>query len=107
MTNFTFKKQEKATGLMAVGEPYPNVDIKLNKKICGYISAPTWNSQSNKWLIRFSVIKKDIMEDGNSNCSWRWITLKKQSETEQEARDFLKIYADKIIEKYDLHFFED
>jgi hypothetical protein len=42
------------------------------------------------------VIKKDINEDGNINCEWRWITLKKESETLQEAQDWLNQNFEKI-----------
>jgi len=54
------------------------------------------------YKINLKVIKKDIDEDGNPNCKWKWITLKKESESLQEAKDYLNQNIDKILEKYEL-----
>lgn len=55
------------------------------------------------WDIRLQVVKKDINEDGNSNCSWKWIKLKKKSESLQEAKDFLNENIDQILKLYNLY----
>ncbi len=95
----SFKKEKKLTGLSSVGYPYQNVDIKVNKKKVGYISAPTWNN-GDLWRIRFSVVKKDIMEDGNPNCVWKWITLKVTFKNEDDAREYVKKIITLVQDKY-------
>jgi hypothetical protein len=49
------------------------------------------------------IDKMDINEDGNPNCSWRWITLKKQSGSLQTAKDWLNEHIEDIMIKYKLH----
>ncbi len=102
-----FKKEPRETGLASVGAGDPNIDIKVNGKVCGYISHPRWNSQDRNIRIRLSVIKEDIMENGNPNCIWKWITLKYIPENDEQAKQFLKENVDAIVEKYSLYYFED
>ncbi len=52
--------------------------------------------------IKFMIIKADIMEDGNKNCCWKWITLKKESKTLEEAKEFLNKNFDAITTKFKL-----
>jgi hypothetical protein len=99
----TFKKQPKETGLMGIGYPYSNVDIKWNKKIIGYIYAPTWKTKDNKWGVRFSVKKIDIMEDGNPNCVWRWVHLIQKFDSEELARHFIKEHINQIFEHWNIY----
>jgi hypothetical protein len=99
----TFKKQPKETGLHSIGYPYPNVDIKLDKKTMGYISAPTWQTK-NVWNIYLSVKKSE--PDDNSNCDWKWVTVKKDFENEIEAREFIKGHIEEIQKKFVFHFTE-
>jgi len=95
---FTFKT-EKPTGQYKAF--FPNYHyIKFKKRKCGQIIDNTWN-------IKLTVIKEDIMEDGNPNCKWKWITLKKKFESLQEAKDFLNTYIEEIMKKFNLYFFED
>jgi hypothetical protein len=70
--------------------------IKLKRKEVGNIDA------DKPYKIRLMVIKKDIMEDKNPNCNWKWITLAKNSETLQEAKDFLNTNVDAILAKYEI-----
>ncbi len=70
--------------------------IKLNKISVGLIEDKTYK-------IRLQVIKKDINEDRNLNCSWRWITLKRENKSLQEAKDFLNKYFIEITTKYNLY----
>jgi len=67
---FTFKT-EKPTGAYRSFFS-ENHYIKLNKKQVGAIADRTWK-------IRLMVFKDDINEDGNANCQWKWISLKKES----------------------------
>ncbi len=68
-------------------------DIKIKKKKCGSIVDRTWK-------IRLMVLKDDIMEDGNANCEWKWITLKKESASLQEAKEWLNKNFVSLNEKY-------
>ena len=104
MPKFTFKKQPRETGLRAVGTPYPNVDIKMDKKIVGYISAPNWTSKKHCWKVRFSVDTESTKE---SPCPWRWYTLAKKFDSEDSARQWLKENASGIVEKLSLYSFDD
>ena len=89
---FTFKT-DKPTGSYASFFSSHH-HIKLNKQNCGSIE------DKKPYKIRFQVIKEDIMEDGNPICPWKWIVLKKDSETLQESKDFVNENFDAIMQKY-------
>jgi hypothetical protein len=101
----SFKKGERKTGLMAVGNPYSSSDIKINKKTIGRIMPPSWNSKDNGWKIQLMIIKKDIMEDKNPNCVWRNITFKNQPfcEKEEDARVWLRDNIEGIVKVWDIY----
>jgi hypothetical protein len=103
MNKFTFKKGPEETGLRRIGSPRPNVDIKLNKKVIGYIRAPGWQDKDYLWKIRFSVKKKDIFEDGNPNCVWKWFRLSVGFENEESARQYIKENSDYFLKNLDLY----
>jgi hypothetical protein len=92
---FTFKKSKTPKGLASIGHITTSY-IKLNGFEVGCIL------EKAPFKIRLMVIKKDIMEDGNPNCYWKWITLKKESKTLIEVKEFLNNNIDKILEKYKL-----
>lgn len=71
-------------------------DIKIKKVVVGMIS-------DRDWVIRLQVTKKDINEDGNPNCPWKWITLKKQSASLEEAKEFLNRNYEAIRAKFNIH----
>lgn len=77
---FTFKTEKPTGSYKSFFSDYHY--IKLKKKEVGTITDKTYK-------IRLKVWKADINEDGNPNCKWKWITLKKESKTLQEAKDFL------------------
>ena len=91
---FTFKVQRE-TGKYRSFFP-ENVEVKLKKKEVGYIS-------DDSWKIHLRVIKVDINEDKNINCKWKWITLKAQPKSLQEAKDILNENIDAILEKFNLY----
>jgi hypothetical protein len=95
---FTFKTQ-KSTGRYRSFFP-PSYYIKLNKIECGLIVGSNNYCDIPPYKIRLQVIKSDIMEDGNPNCDWKWITLKKESSSIQEAKDFLNDHFESINSKY-------
>jgi hypothetical protein len=92
---FTFKT-DHPTGKYKSFEPDYH-HIKLNKKDVGYIS------DEKPYKIRLQVIKENINENGNPNCVWKWATLKKQSETLQEAKDFLNTNFESITQELKLY----
>jgi len=105
----TFRKERKPTGLGAIGSPYPSTRIKVDTKECGYITPPNWNSPDNLWRVGISIIKKNLDEDGNPNCGWRWFRPVESFENEPSARIFVK---EKLIpylvnNEHRLYFFEE
>jgi len=72
-------------------------DIKFNKFECGCIE------DKNPHKIRLKVIKKDINEDGNPNCKWKWIILKGEFESVQTAKNSLNENIDKIFELHNIY----
>lgn len=92
---FTFKTN-KATGRYASFFP-DNHYIKLKKRKVGQIDDET------PYRIRLMVKKVDINEDGNPNCDWKWITLKKESQSLDEAKQFLKDNYAAITHRYKLN----
>ena len=77
------------------------IQIKINKKEIGNIT------QSLPFTIRLMVFKSDINEDGNPNCTWKWIKLIKESQTIKEAKHFVENNTERIIQKYKLRYIED
>jgi hypothetical protein len=61
------------------------------------------SEKDGKFVIHLSVLKKDINEDGNPNCAWRWIWLNKRSDTLEEVTDFLNSAKEEILRRYNLH----
>jgi hypothetical protein len=88
LKKFTFKTT-KPTGRYRSFESHYHA-IKLNKIVVGYISDKIPHT------IHLMVIKKDINEDGNKNCPWKWIKLKKESQSLEEAKNFLNEILEKI-----------
>jgi hypothetical protein len=80
--------------------------IKIDGKDVGRIAPPSWSSNNKQWVIRLTINKKDINEDGNPNCSWKWVELVKRFDTEESAREYLKENKDKIFGNLDLYYSE-
>lgn len=95
---FSFKT-EKATGRWKSFQNDYHI-IKLNKKQVGLID-------DNTWKIRLMVIKDDIYEDNNPNCIWKWVVIKNEFGTLQEAKDWLNTNFKYLNEKYKLHQLEE
>lgn len=101
----SFKRRPKNTGLTGVGYPSQNVDIKINQKRVGYISAPNWTSQQEQWVIRIAIEKDDKHTDNNPNCPWMWVR-KGSTSDENIARAFVKANIGKWLVQYKLHSFD-
>ncbi len=105
MANFTFKRMPHSTGLARVaeaGEEYYN--IKLKDIEIGMFGRRHFRDKID---IRFQILKDDIMEDGNPNCEWKWITLKYHPTSIQETKDFLIKFSKDIQDKFKLYIKED
>ena len=91
---FTFKT-EKPTGRYKSFESESHY-IKLKRKTVGSID-------SEDFKIRLSVIKEGLkITDNNPNCDWKWVTLKKENKSLQEAKDFLNTNNILIQQTYNL-----
>jgi hypothetical protein len=98
---FTFKKHI-STGRYRSFETTEFWDIKLDKIVVGSLSSEK-SIGERKFNIHFMVWKKDIMEDGNPNCGWKWILLKYKPSSFQEAKDFLVKFSDDIQKQFNLY----
>jgi len=92
---FTFKTENPTGKYRAFFDPH--IYIKIDKKVCGTIDS------RSPFKIRLMVIKKDLMEDGNENCIWKWIVLKKKSESIKEAKDYLNENIELIRKQFALY----
>lgn len=99
--NETFSfKTEKPTGKWKAFDKNRHV-IKYKKHEVGAID----DDKPHK--IRLMVMKNETITDNNPNCAWKWITLKKDSESLEEAKTFLNQNFDAIVQKYTLHEMKD
>lgn len=48
--------------------------------------------------------EKDIMEDGNCNCSWKTITIKKKFSDLDGAKNFIRENFDVINEVHNIYY---
>jgi len=99
MANFTFKTKQP-TGKWKSFDSPEHV-IKLNKREVGTIS------DKHPHKISLMVYKSDPMEDGNPNCTWKWITFKRESETIDDAKKWLMDHANEIQQRYKLYELDD
>ena len=98
-TKFTFKTN-KPTGAYKSFHNDEHV-IKLDKKEVGQIT------HSHPHRIRLIVEKDDVATSDNPNCTWKWITLKKESELVADAKQWLNEKFDSITTKFKLHKLEE
>ena len=69
MSKFTFKTEKPNGKYRAFGTTFHY--IKIKGRWVGNIS------DAYPHYISLQVIKDDINEDGNANCEWKWITIKR------------------------------
>jgi len=91
MAKFTFKT-DKPTGKWKWLDSNTN-HIKLNGNSVGEIV------DSNPVRVRLMIIKDDILEDGNANCDWKWITLNRNFTSLDEAKIWLNENINLILGK--------
>ena len=92
---FTYKT-EKPTGRFKSFDASHHY-IKYKKIVVGTIG------HNAPHIIKLQIIKDDIEEDGNSNCEWKWVTLKHKSVDIDDAKTFLNAVIDIIFEKFNLY----
>ena len=94
MNKFTFKT-EKETGRYASFYT-PTVEIKLNKIIVGAID----------WVfphkINLMIMKDENHTDIHPNCPWMWIKLKKEFNSVDEAKEFIRTNNDLLQKQFNL-----
>jgi hypothetical protein len=96
---FTFKTHKETGKYEWLHKPYHYV--LLNKNNVGSIDP------EKPYTINLMAVKKDILEDGNPNCPWKWIHLKHESETLDDAKAFLNENIDAILTKYTIRTYEN
>ena len=96
---FTFKTTRPTGSYAWLHKPY--YDVLLNKNKVGAIDP------EKPYTINLMVVKKDILEDGNPNCPWKWIHLKKESESLDEAKIFLNENIEPLLIKYKIREYEN
>lgn len=95
MPNFTFKLDEKPTGLMRVTERRGAV-IKLGGKQCGRI----YYAQDSYRIMLY-------IKDDSNRGGFKAMTLKYTGRDVTSCKDFIKRSSALLQEKYQLHCFED
>lgn len=91
--NFTFKT-DKPTGRY---KAFSNENHYIK-----YKGAEVGSIDHETFKLRFMVMKTeaDKNPDPNPNCAWRWITLKKESKTLQEAKDYANSIIEMLLSRY-------
>lgn len=72
-------------------------EIKFEKKVVGQII------EESPYSLRLMVEKNDINEDGNTNCSWKWITFKAKFESLDKAKIWINEKRDSIRSQFRFH----
>ena len=95
---FTFKTN-KASGIYG-GFSKPSITIKVDGKYVGDIT--TVGRINFKYQVGLMVIKDDINEDRNPNCTWMWVRLNK-FETIQKAKDWIRENNDLLQQQFHIY----
>jgi hypothetical protein len=91
---FTFKTN-KPTGKWRSFETTTH-DIKLNKKVVGTIG------DDRPHTIRLMVFKSQEELSDRDPCNWKWVTLAKNNDSLQDAKEWLNKNFEAIIAKFKL-----
>lgn len=92
---FTFKTTKPTGRYRSFESSYH--EIKIKKVSVGSIT------DGDGYRIRLQVYKDTDEQKKEEPCPWKWITLKKESISLQEAKDFLKANAEVIYNKYKIY----
>ena len=91
---FTFKTEKPSGKYRSFFDDH--IDIKYNKKVVGEIT-PKFPHK-----IRLMVIKNEKITDNNPNCNWKWITLKKDFESIDEAKLWINDKKSELLNVFEL-----
>lgn len=91
-------KTEKPTGKWRAFDN-PAHYIKFDGKVVGAIG------HEKPFRIDFTVMKTeaDMVNDTNKNCPWKRIYIKKESETLDEAKEYVNTLVEYLTGKYTFH----
>lgn len=96
---FTFKT-DKPTGKYSSFYNKTH-NVKLGKSEIGLIKGQgKHGAEDPPYKINLRIIKSDINEDGNPQTSWKWITLKKECQSLDEAKEWLNLNFEKLNSVY-------
>jgi hypothetical protein len=95
---FTFKTERVAGSYAGFYPDY--IYIKHNKIKVGNIDS------KKPYGISLKIYKKDIMENGNPNCEWRWAHFKKEFESVDAAEAWLNDNREEIFKLYKIYYQE-
>lgn len=99
---FTFKNQPKATGLAAVGNRVPNVTIRHNSKIVGWIDSP--KARKNECTVYFHIKREPTPE---WQAKFYNVQLEHVTDNVEDMKIWLKDNTDSILSKIDVYYRED
>lgn len=99
----TFKKEPRLTGLAAVGYSRQSVEIKVDGKVCGHISAPNWQTEDGLWGVGFMVYKNPD-KTRVDNCAWKWIRIVQRFDSELMAREWVLVNLENLSRRFTLRF---
>ena len=102
MKKFTFKTDKPTGKYRAFSNSITY--IKLSGKNVGNIGE---DINASTFYVRLMVIKKDLMEDGNKNCPWKWIQLKQRCNSIDEMKVWLNENIELIKKTYNLFLIEN
>lgn len=92
-TKVTFKKDSD------MWSGITTIYLKIKKKEFGSLKG-----SFDKWKISIQIVKTDIMEDGNPNCEWKWITFAKIFTSDDEGKKWIQDNIEYIMKKYKVYF---
>lgn len=95
-TKFTFKT-DKPTGRYRSFFT-TSYSIKIKNATVGSLEEP---ENGKKWRIRLMVIKDEVSQP-DVNCEWKWINLKYEADTIEDAKQWLNNNFKAITDKWSL-----
>lgn len=100
INKLSFKKDPRETGLAAVGNPHPDVRIKLDGGEVGVIDGPSWQTKDCRWRVRVAI---DAPKTPEKPAGFRWATFKVTHDSEAAARAWVKANWAAILRDHRLH----
>lgn len=99
---FTFKTEKPTGKWRSFDEDTYHIKLK-GKEVGQIVEVVAGNGSPKTYKIRLMVTKTDKITDSNPNCSWKWITLKKECESLEAAKLWLNQAIGELQKAYILH----